>query len=140
MLVNAANLHSFFIGLKTAFNEGFSSYPSVYRTVAMEVTSSSAEEKYGWLGQFPNIREWIGDRIIHSLEVHDHEIKNRKFEMTISVDRTSLEDDRYGIYAPMVKEVGRAVAEHPDSLVFELLKAGFTTACYDGSSSTPTIR
>lgn len=132
MLLNAHSLHSFFVGLKTAFNEGFEGYPSMHRTVAMEVNSSAKEEHYGWLGQFPSVREWLGDRIIHSLEAHDHIIKNRKFELTVAAQREVLEDDRYGIYAPMVREIGRSVAEHPDSLVFELLKAGFTTECYDG--------
>ena len=33
---------------------------------------------YGWLGSFPRLREWIGDRVIRNLSVHDWRIKNRK--------------------------------------------------------------
>jgi len=132
MLVNSANLDRIFTGFKTAFNKGFAGYESMYRAVAMEITSSTKEERYGWLGQLPSVREWVGDRVIHSLATHDFAIRNRKFELTISVDRESIEDDNYGLFSPIVQEMGRGVAEHPDTLVFELLKAGFTTLCYDG--------
>jgi phage major head subunit gpT-like protein len=32
----------------------------------------------------------------------------------------------------MFQEMGRSAAEHPDTLVFELLAAGFAANCYDG--------
>ncbi len=50
-----------------------------------------AKNSYGWLGQFPKIREWIGDRTIMNLAAHSYVVVNRKFESTISVDRTAIE-------------------------------------------------
>ena len=97
----------------------------------MVVPSSTAEEQYGWLGQFPGMREWIGPRIIKNLVAHGYTIVNRRFENTISVPRTSIEDDRVGVFTPMFSEMGKAAAEHPDQLVLDLLKNGFTSLCYD---------
>ena len=51
---------------------------------------------------------------------------------TISVPRNDVEDDQYGIFAPMFTEMGRSAAEFPDELIFGLLSAGFTTDCYGG--------
>jgi phage major head subunit gpT-like protein len=58
-------------------------------------------------------------------------IKNRKFEATVSVARDDLADDRLGIYGPMFSEMGRNARQHPEELVFGLLRSGFTTNCYD---------
>lgn len=59
-------------------------------------------------------------------------IVNRKFESTISVSREKIEDDQYGIFAPVFQQMGRMTATHPDTLIFPLLKSGLTESCYDG--------
>ena len=48
------------------------------------------------------------------------------------MDRNDIEDDQIGVYAPMIQGLAWAARQHPDLLVFALLKAGFATACYDG--------
>lgn len=132
MIINQANLSAFFQNVKTAFNTAFEGVESEYKKVAMVTTSQTREEKYGWLGQLPRLREWLGDRHIKNLALHDYAIKNRKFEDTIGVPRDDIEDDTYGLYAPLVQEMGRAAGEHPDLLIFELISAGFATTTYDG--------
>lgn len=132
MLVNAANLKTLFTGFKGAFNKGFESAPSFYERVAMIVPSQVREEEYGWLGQLPQVREWIGPRVVQNLTAHSYVIKNRAFELTVSVRRDDISDDQYGIYAPMFGELGKAAGELPDQLVFGLLNNGFTGTCYDG--------
>ena len=98
----------------------------------MVVPSATRENSYGWLGQFPKIREWIGDRTIMNLAAHSYVVVNRKFESTISVDRTAIEDDQFGVFSPIIEDMGKSAAEFPDELTFNLLRAGFTTNCYDG--------
>ncbi len=79
---------------------------------------------------------WPSSEIKHwsraHLTAHAFEIVNKKFEDTVSVQRTDIEDDKYGIYAPFFKELGRAAAEHPDELIFSLLGQGVSKTCYDG--------
>lgn len=132
MIVNAGNLATVFRGFQTVFNEAFDNTESHFEQITMRVPSSNAEEIYGWLGSFPRLREWIGDRVIRNLSVHDWRIKNRKFESTIAVPRDALEDDTYGVFGPMISEMGREARDHPNELVFRLLGNGFSTHCYDG--------
>lgn len=132
MLINQSSLRSLFVGFKTHFQTGLNAAPSLYQQVAMTVTSTTAEEEYGWLGQFPNMREWIGDRVVHGVSSHGYTIRNKPFELTIGVPRTAIEDDTVGLYAPMFQSMGEATATHPDDLVFGLLKEGFSKTCYDG--------
>jgi phage major head subunit gpT-like protein len=131
MIINAANLKTFFTGVSTAFNEGFSGAKTAYKDVAMVVKSDTEQNDYGWMGQIPSVREWIGERIINNLAAFSYSIKNRKFENTISVPREKIEDDTFGVFAPLFREMGKAAAEHPDQLVFSLLSLGFTTLCFD---------
>lgn len=132
MLVNANALSAMLTGFKTVFNTAFSGAPTFYDKVAMVVTSSSREENYGWLNQQSGLREWVGDRVVKNLSLSSFTIKNRKFEDTIAVSREDLEDDRIGVLAPFISEMGRAAAENPDKLIGELLVTGFTAHCYDG--------
>ncbi|MEM7426746.1 MAG: Mu-like prophage major head subunit gpT family protein [Pseudomonadota bacterium] len=132
MIINSGNLNLLFQGYNAAFKKGLEGAPSHYMDIGMVVPSTTGEEVYGWLGQFPGMREWIGDRVIKNLATHGFAVTSKLFESTISVPRTKIEDDRYGVYTPMSEEMGTAAGEHPDLLMFELLAAGFTTPCFDG--------
>lgn len=122
------------IGYKAAFQEGFTeaAKEQTYQRIATVVPSNTREEEYGWLKDIPQIREWFGDRVINALADDGYKIKNRKFELTVSVKGDDINDDRVGIYAPRFKFMGDEVARFPNRMVYELLKAGFATNCYDG--------
>jgi len=132
LLINHQNLVDLRTGFQTVFNGAFNGVEPKWSRVAMEVRSTTAKEVYPWLGAMPRMREWLGDRVIQNLKAHDFTIKNRSFELTVGVDRDDIEDDNTGMYAPMMAEMGRAAATHPDELMFALMTAGFETVCYDG--------
>lgn len=132
MFVNQQNLDGLFNGFNTLFNRGLTAQPSMYKSVAMLTTSTTASETYAWLKSLPKAREWIGDRRIKSLAAQGFELKNKTFEQTIGVPRTSIEDDQYGVFGPLFEAMGTSASELPDELVFSLLNKGFTTPCHDG--------
>lgn len=132
MLVNRENLNIFFRAANAGFNKAMDQAKTFWNLVAMEVPSTSEAEAYGWMGAFPMMREWLGDRLIKNLKAYDYAIKNKDFEATIQVPRNNIEDDTYGIFRPMFEEMGRVAAQHPDILIFQLMKDGFTGLCYDG--------
>ena len=132
MIVNQQNLHGLNVAYSTAYNKAFQGRKTQYERIATVVPSTTASTDYKWLGQMPQMREWIGEREIQSLSAYNYAIRNKKFEMTVAVPRDDIEDDTYGVYAPMFANIGEAAAEHPDVLVFDALKAGFKENCYDG--------
>lgn len=135
MLVNAANLEALRAGFATNFQNGLGQASALWSRVATEVSSTQKEQKYGWLGKMPNVREWIGPRAIQNLMQHDYAIKEKPWELTIGVDRDDIETDNLGIYAPMFTEMGQSTGAKKDMLVFgETLKAGFSQPCYDGQN------
>lgn len=134
MIINAGNLKTLFIAFKAAFQGGLGMAESQYKRICTIVPSTTGSEEYGWLGSFPGMREWLGDRVINGVKSHGYTIKNKPFELTIGVPRASIEDDQYGVFTPMAQELGRATEAHPDELTFGLLKAGISTQCYDGQN------
>lgn len=131
-VINAAALSALFTGYRTLFQSAFAGAPSYWEKVAMLVTSTTAEEHYPWLADLGDLREWIGDRVVKALALHSYAIRNRRFEQTISVPREAIEDDTYGVFGPRFTMLGDNAKRHPDKLIFGLLAAGFSTACYDG--------
>lgn len=134
MLVSrsGASLADIFTGYKTTFNKGFEAAKSTISIIAMEVPSTAESETYAWLGNFPMIREWVGDRIIQNLSAWKYTIANKNFEVTVKVNGNQIEDDQYGLFTPLMQEMGREAAIHPDRLAYSLLKKGFSEHCYDG--------
>lgn len=131
MEINSGNLAILFTAFNAAFQRGFAGVSPMWNKIATLVPSTTGTEDYGWLGQLPGMREWLGDRQIQNLAQHDYSIKNKKFELTVGVDKDKIDDDQYGVYSPMMEMLGQSASEHPDQLIFPLLAAGFATPCYD---------
>ncbi|SKC68341.1 Mu-like prophage major head subunit gpT family protein [Maledivibacter halophilus] len=131
MLVNQQVLQSIYTNFRVIYNKAFENAKPLYTKIATVIPSSTAKESYKWLGKVPRMKEWISDRVIQNLSAYDYEIKNKDFEVTVSVDRNDIEDDSIGVYRPIIQEMGNSAAMHPDELVFPLLINGFTNKCYD---------
>jgi phage major head subunit gpT-like protein len=134
MIINQAALTGIYKSFSTIFNQAFDGAPSVWDLIAMLAPSSGRSVDYKWLGDFPMMREWVGDRVIKDLSAFHYEIVNKDYEATLEVDRNDIEDDQIGVYTPMIQGLGQAAKQHPDLLVFALLAAGFATLCYDGQN------
>ncbi len=132
MDVTTDNLNKLRVGFSGAMKRGLGQAAASWPRVATKVPSSTKEQRYGWMGKVPNVREWIGPRVIQNISESDYSIKERPWELTIGVDRDDIETDNLGIYAPLFEEMGLSTGAHPDQLVFALLVAGFATNCYDG--------
>lgn len=132
MLINQSSLAGLNVSYSAAYNKAFEGVETNYQKIATTVPSTTSETNYAWLGQMPQMREWIGEREIQNLSAYSYIIKNRKFEMSVSVPRDAIEDDQYGVYAPSFSNMGFAAAQHPDILCFEALKNGFQELCFDG--------
>lgn len=132
MLINQAALRGLNISYSTAFQKAFDEITPDWNELATVVPSSTSQQDYKWLGQMPQMKEWIGEREVQSIAASGYSIKNKKFEMTIAVPRDDIEDDQYGIYTPLFSNMGAAAAQHPGDLIYGVMMDGFTGLCYDG--------
>jgi len=132
MLLNAASLVAVNTGFVANFNRGLGTAPTDHEVLTEMVTSTTSDEEYGWLGDVPGMREWIGDRVVNNLKQHGYKLRNKDFEQTISVPANAISDDRYNTYGKRFELMGRAAAAHPCQSVYQQLALGFTEPCYDG--------
>lgn len=116
------------------FNIGWSNAVSYWPYIAMEVPSSGSEEDYAWLGDMPNMREWVGERVVKEIEEKMYSIRNETYEATVAVPVERVADDQYGLYGTNMERMGEAAKKWADQLVFNRLTKGFNEKCYDGQS------
>ncbi|MGE4442119.1 MAG: Mu-like prophage major head subunit gpT family protein [Desulfomicrobium sp.] len=131
MLINKASLEGLFISLKATFNKAFTTTTSTWQKIAMKVPSTTGQEDYAWLANFPKMRKWIGSKMVKALEGFKYSIVNDDWEATVEVDRNHFEDDVLGIYAPQAQMAGWSAAQLPDEIVYDLVNNGFTNKCFD---------
>lgn len=112
----------------------------LWKTLCLQVQSDADKESYNWLEAVPGMSEWADERKVYGLSARGYEIQNKNYEGTISVDRNTLEDDKYGLIAPRVRQLAARCANHPAKLVFQLLNAGASTHTYDGVNFFSTTR
>lgn len=132
MIITAPLLADLRIGLHAEFQAGIAATPVLRERIATTIRSTTGENRYGWMKALPGMREWIGPRTVDNLSEAAYAIVNRAFEKTVGVRRTDIEDDNLGQYAAAFRLLGEAAAALPETLVWDLLKAGFTTDCWDG--------
>lgn len=133
-IVTPALVQALFVNWKGEFQGAMNAAQPQHEKIATPINSTTKSNTYGWLGKFPRMRKWVGDRVINDMQAHGYSIVNEKFESTVGVARDDIEDDEVGIYTPMMQEMGQMAALQPDELVFGLLAAGDSTLCYDGQN------
>lgn len=132
--VSSGKLATNNVGFRANFQQGrlAAAAESTYQRLATVVPSNTREQEYGWLKDIPQIREWVGDRVVNALADDGYKIRNKKYELTIGVRGDDINDDLVGLYGPRFQMMGDEVERFPNRLVYNLLKAGFSTNCYDG--------
>lgn len=133
-IVNSATLAALRTEVRRQFGDAYAAMQAetFWKTVAMLVPSSTASNTYDWLGDFPDLREWVGDRVIKDMKENAYQITNKLFEGTVGIPRTAIEDDNVGTLGTRIRNMGQAAARHPDKMIADLIKGGNAATCYDG--------
>lgn len=134
MVPNLENIKVLTDGFSASFMRGLERAADDYNLISTTVTSRTNINTYAWLGDFPRMREWIGDRIIQGLDGKSYSITNKDWELTLGIPTKDIEDDTFGLYAPVAEEIGMETKLHKTELVFQTLENGgdATSLCYDG--------
>ena len=106
MNITAANLDALFKTFQTKFSEAQKAAQTrvtpndlVPEDIAISFTGSGSATQHSWLNQIKGIHEW-------ALNLGKLTVVNRDFENTVTVSRNEIEDDQYGVYAPLIGMMG----------------------------------
>ncbi|WP_026600501.1 Mu-like prophage major head subunit gpT family protein [Methylomonas sp. 11b] len=117
--------------LQANFDKGLVATPSNWKMIARLMKSTSKSSTYAWLTQWPSFRKWVGSRLHKAIAEKAYTVTNDKYEATIDVQRTDVEDDDFGHYATVAYGHGEAASRLMDEIMFSALLAGWSTNCYD---------
>ncbi len=133
MDINRENLDTVFRGLRSDFNGAFANGEDAQAdALATTVPSSTASERFDWLGDLPEMREWLGERVVKQLATFHYEVFPKDWELTIRARRKDIMDDRIGIYSLQARSGGEAARLLKVREICKALDAGDTGLCYDG--------
>ncbi|MGG7074562.1 Mu-like prophage major head subunit gpT family protein [Campylobacter sp. 9BO] len=122
------------IGFKGIFQKTFNDTKCDADVMATIVKSNDLSEKYVWLGNFPNMKEWVGERNIKKFQDYGYALENKLFEATVTVPHTHLEYDKVGLYRPAIEQMAFNAKNFGAQLIAEVLLNGADAIkgkCYD---------
>jgi len=122
-----------------ALDEAFAEKP-LYTEIATKFDSLTAEESYGWLGANPTMSEWKDKRQVKSPKAYDYTLTNKHYEGTISVNRDTYDDDKYGMIAPRIRGLANRAVRHFNQVIVSQLDDGATLLAYDEAAFFGTSR
>ena len=121
-------------GASAAFIASFRMYEQndLFAEIGTIERTQKGEARIPFLWYPPRMREWVGERLIGSLDGGMHIIPTRSYEATVAVPRTAVEDDQYGA----IERAARGLASEFFRFVHEsyinILKSGQTLTTFDG--------
>jgi len=121
-------------GFKTDFKRGIGKVDPSWKKFATKVNSTTLIETYGWLGDFPRFRKWVGAKVIKRMAEKAYQLINDDFEVTRGIPKKQIQDDNLGLWAVQVEGWGEESAALPDRLCYDALAAGHLNECYDGQN------
>lgn len=117
-----------------AFNQSKEGTSTKYKMFTMDSPFDGASLTLGWLGEFPDMREWIGDRVLKDIKAYGYNVPAKEFESTHSISVSDLNDTSIATTAQIMRGVGEAAARDPQKHITALLANGETGLCYDGEA------
>jgi phage major head subunit gpT-like protein len=118
--------------LTAAFDNAVKAATPFYPKLCTPVDSNRDSENYGWLGSMPGVKEWLGDRNFQELRAATYALANKHWESSVTIPKNNVADDTWRFYRAVLSDLGIEAMHHPDELLFDLIVAGETTACFDG--------
>lgn len=99
---------------------------------AMEIKSTGAYEKLGWVGAMPAVQQWLGELNAKEFNSYDYTIKNLDWATGVPISKNDLDDDQTGSLSMFPQMLAKRIMNHPEKLMINLLIDGDTNLAYDG--------
>lgn len=136
MLINNSTLQALRTGFNTNFQAGLGAAADITEPFITIVPSTTKLETYGFLGDFPIFRKWVGAKRLKSMEEKAYQLANDDYEVSIEVHKFKIMDDNLGLYGPIMTGIGTDAGRLRPRLVLDALKNGHLSVpaslCYDG--------
>jgi phage major head subunit gpT-like protein len=134
MQITQATLNALRVRFSNDFAKGYGIAKQWYDKVSTTVPSDGEANIYGWMAELPEMREWLGERVVANLKEHAYSLANKRYELTYGVNRDKIADDKLAIYALHFTQLGGRTKKHPDILMRDVMQNGQNALCYNGQN------
>jgi phage major head subunit gpT-like protein len=132
MELSPSNLNALRTKYSQIFQSTFLEQLVVWQKVAQLITSTAESETHVWVDRIPQVRQWVGDRVIRNASLREYILPNLPFEQTEGLDQFKVEDNKINAFEPVVRMQASAAKKWPDNLIFDntagILALGATSA------------
>lgn len=101
--------------------------------LAVTIPSSTRREEYNWLDRVPQMRKWLGPRVIAQVAAHSRQLLNEPYEQTIELDKYDVEDDKVSLFYQGIAMQGAAAGKWPDTTVAAFISWAASSQLPDGT-------
>ena len=137
MDITPSNIEALKISFEVLYRTGFEGVEPWYKAVFADSTSGNKKKRVALPARLRSLREWVGDRQVENLVRYTTDIEAKKFELTVAVDRETIEDDSFDLYQPDMQQIGAEAADHPNVLAVDFMRNGTDATkylSYDGKA------
>ncbi len=122
------------------YQSAFTGTTVLWQKFAQRVPSTTLTEVHTWMDRVPQLREWIGARVVQNATLRSQTITNRHFELTEGLNRDRISDNIIGSFDGLVQMMAERAKKLPDVLLLSPaaqgapgpLANGQNAPCYDG--------
>ena len=132
MLITPSNINFIFYGLDLRFQKAYQQAPTYWDKFAEKVTSTTDTQYYAWTDRIPKMREFLGERQVQNVIAQLQAVKNKTYELTIGMKRTTIEDDQFNLYGGTPESMAYEAARWPDDIMLTAVTSGQTALGFDG--------
>jgi len=121
-------------GASAAFIASFRMYEQndLFAEIGTIERTQKGEARIPFLWYPPRMREWVGERLIGSLDGGMHIIPTRSYEATVAVPRTAVEDDQYGAIERAARGLASEFFRFVHQSYIDILANGAALTTFDG--------
>ena len=121
-------------GASAAFIASFRMYEQndLFAEIGTIERTQKGEARIPFLWYPPRMREWVGERLVGSLDGGMHIIPTRTYEATVAVPRTAVEDDQYGAIERAARGLASEFFRFVHQSYINILQNGGTLNTFDG--------
>lgn len=122
MAITPAAFGVFITNANTSIREAYSSAPIEYPEYTTTVPTDTTVFEDGWIGRMPKMRVWTGPRIVNEPAPQTYQVSVITYENTYGFDRFHMDDDKMGVYYPILIDLALQAKRWPEFELRDLLE------------------
>jgi len=122
-MITPAAIRALHTTFSTVYYKAYDYTSTWHQDVASVTQSSSVSNTYGFMARIPQMRQWVGPRVLQNISAHVYTLDNLTYELSIVVDREDWEDHNLGTYSPLFEQMGMAGKKWPDTVMGPMIQA-----------------